>query len=231
MPDLIETVDLPDPSVQYLVHPSDLPEARRQFRRAWALGVVANPAVGLWIAAIVWFASQNYVVPLIAGAAVSGIGALAHQFYLQQAWSFIPRKRQDRQRPTSLVWELSSSLVPAFLLAVALLLLVIRLDQPDVTAGVREFTFGTGVGTVVVLTLDLVIRLFRGRLRNVLLSLPGLTAALSIIVVAYLMLFTDAAQASSELSAAGALTMLVIGVFTMLWTHLKSPWRVRDRAR
>ena len=221
MPDLTEIIDLPDPGVQPLVHPNDLPQARPLFRRAQILAVLANPAVGLWFAAIVWFAGHNYVVPLIAGSAVSGFGALAHRFYLQQAWSFIPRKRQDRDRPTSPTWELTSALVPALLLAVALVLVITRLDQPDVTAGVREFTFGTGAGTALVIVLDLAVRLLRSQVRGALLGLPGLCAVLVAMVVAYSTLFTDAAaQATSGLAVSGALTLLVIGVASTTWTHL-----------
>lgn len=221
MAELTEIVDLPDPAARSLVHPDDLPEARPAFRRAQLLGILANPAVGLCVAAIVWFASQNYVVPILAGAALSGFGALAHRFYWRQAWSFIPRKRQDRDRPVSPAWELSSALVPAAVLAVALVLVVLRLGQPDVDVGVREFTFGTGAGTTLLLVLDLVIRLLRGHARRAPLALPGLCAVLLAVSVGYATLFADApSQAVSGLAISGAVTMLGIGAVAAIGTSL-----------
>jgi hypothetical protein len=93
-------------------------------------------------AVILWFAGHNFLVPLIAGAAVLGFGQLAGRQYRDMAWAFIPRKRQDRRRPLPAPWELGAGLALAAVLAAVLLLVALRLDQPDVSGGVRAFTFG-----------------------------------------------------------------------------------------
>ena len=138
MNDLEELVDLPDPAVRPLVHPLDVREARKPFRTSWLIGALTSPAVGLSVATIIWFGTHSYVVPLIAGVAIVGLGALTGRVFQDQAWAFIPRRRQDRQRSLPLPWELGSALVLAAVLSVALLLLALRLDRPDVSAGVRE---------------------------------------------------------------------------------------------
>jgi hypothetical protein len=97
--DINELVDLPDPTTHPLVHPLDLPEARRPFRISWLIGALTGPPVAALAAVILWFASHNYLVPLIAGAAILGFGQLASRQYRDKAWAFIPRKRQDRRRP------------------------------------------------------------------------------------------------------------------------------------
>jgi hypothetical protein len=43
--DINELVDLPDPTTHPLVHPLDLPEARRPFRISWLIGTLTSPPV------------------------------------------------------------------------------------------------------------------------------------------------------------------------------------------
>jgi hypothetical protein len=63
------------------VHPLDLPRARRPFRISWLIGALTSPPVAALAAVIIWFASHNYLVPLIAGAAILGFGQLAGRVY------------------------------------------------------------------------------------------------------------------------------------------------------
>jgi hypothetical protein len=100
----------------------------------------------------------------------------AGRVYREQAWAFIPRKRQDRQRPLPMSWELGSGLALAVVLAVALLLATFRLDQPDVSVQVREFTFGMGAAAGLLVMVDFAAKLLGSRgpaLRRVLYPLPG----------------------------------------------------------
>jgi len=214
MNDINELVDLPDPAVYPLVHPLDLPQARRPYRTAWLLGALTSPPVGVLVAVIVWFASHNYLAPLIAGAAVIGLGQLASGVYQEQAWAFIPRKRQDRQRPLPVAWELGSGLALAALLAVALVLVAFRLDQPDVPAEVRELTFGMGAAAGLLVVADLAARLLRHRghtRRRVLYTLPGAVAVVASLGVAYGVLFGSAGPGSPATVLWGAAAMLAAG--------------------
>lgn len=58
-PQIPEIVDLPDPAVRPLVHPLDVPPARRLFRAATVVGALTGPYAGLGLAALVWFASAS----------------------------------------------------------------------------------------------------------------------------------------------------------------------------
>lgn len=180
-----EIVDLPDPAVQPLVHPLDLPEARKHFRRSWLIDSATGPGAAACLAALVWFASNSYVVPLIAGFAVLGFGRLACEYSAREAWAFIPRKRQDRTRLLPWTWRLGSGLALAVLLAAALVLTALRLDRPDVPESVRTFTFGMGVGFAAIVVGDQILRLIRRR-PEALGMLPGTVAVLGAVVFAYL---------------------------------------------
>lgn len=224
MNEITELVDLPDPAVQPLVHPLDLPGARRPFLVSWLIGTLTSPAVGLCIAAIIWFGSQSYVVPLIAGAAIIGLGAVASGVFRDQAWAFIPRKRQDRQRPLPLAWELGSALLLAALLALALLLVVFRLGQPDVAANVREFTFGMAAGVCLLVTADFLRRLRSHRgseLRRALFTLPAVVAVIGCTAIAYGVLFGWSRPGSSATMLWGAAAMLAAGAGVGVWKYVE----------
>ncbi|GII26212.1 hypothetical protein [Planosporangium mesophilum] len=215
MNDVTELVDLPDPAVQPLVHPLDLPEARRPFRISWLIAALTGPPVGLCVAALVWFASHSYVGPLLAGATLIGFGHLASRYFRAQAWEYIPRKRQDRQRPLPAAWELASGLVFAAALAAALLLLAYRLDRPDVAVEVREFTIGMGAAAAALVVIDFLGTLLR-RPRSALFTLPAVVAVVVSIAVAYAILL-DSARGPSATLWWGVGTMLVAGAGIGAW--------------
>lgn len=220
MNDVNELVDLPDPSAQPLVHPLDLPQARRPFRTSWLIGALTSPPVAALVAVIIWFTSRSYLVPLIAGAATVGLGRLASRFYEDQAWAFIPRRRQDRQRPLPALWELGAGLALAAVLAVALLLAAFRLDQPDVSVGVREFTFGMSAAAGLLVLADFAARLVRSRgreRRRVLYPLPGVVAVLGSLAAAYGVLFGSSGPSSPGTVLWGAAAMLVAGAVVGTW--------------
>ena len=75
MSDVTELVELPDPVTHPLVHPLDLPEARRPFRTAWLIGALTSPPVGALAAVIIWFASHDYASPVLAGFAAKLLGS------------------------------------------------------------------------------------------------------------------------------------------------------------
>lgn len=207
---ITELVDLPDPGAKWLVHPLDLTQARPAFRTAWLLGAMANPAVGVCVAAIVWFATSSVVVPLIVFAAVAGFGALARWQYAEQAWAHIPRNRQDRHRVLPLGWDLAAATFLAVTTAAALLLLAERLGQPDVPSGVRDFTIGAGAAVAALMVFDAVAHLFRSGRRAVLL-LPLTLVVLGVVAIASQHLYATTTPAPTTI-AWGAATMAAAGV-------------------
>jgi hypothetical protein len=228
---LTELVELPDPATHPLIHPLDLPQARRPFRTAWLIGALTSPPMGALAAVIIWFASHNYLVPLLAGAAIIGFGQLASRVYQEQAWAFIPRKRQDRQRPLPLSWELGSGLALAVVLALALLLVTFRLEQLDVSVQVREFTFGMAAAAGLLVLVDFAARLLGARgpaRRRVLFRLPGVLAVAGSLVVAYGVLFGSAGPGTPATVLWGAAAMLVAGAGVGIWKLVRRRSQLRE---
>ena len=155
--DIREEVDLPDPEVQRLVHPLDLPQARGQFRTAWLIGALTSVPVAALVAAIVAYATRNPAPPIIVFLALAVFGAMASRWHRERSWDYIPRKRQDRDRPLPRVWDIASSGVLALVFGIALLLIVFRLDDGDVSAEVLSFTFGMGAVAALLVVGDTVI--------------------------------------------------------------------------
>lgn len=212
--EMVEIVDLPDAAVQPLVHPLDLPEARRWFLRLWLLRVVTSCPVAVCVAGLVWFATQSYVAPLVAGGVLIAIGAVAGHYLSDCAWEYIPRRRQDRLRPLPVTWELGESILFALLLAAVVLLVAQRLGQPDVSVEVREVVFGMGAAVAVLVVVEFGGKLIlpRGRARRtVWFSLPSVLVVLGTVAVAYTILFGVAEPESLTLVVAGVAAMLIMG--------------------
>lgn len=172
--DIREEVDLPDPDVQPLVHPLDLPAARGPFRAGRIVAALTSLPVSALVAAIIAYASRNALPPIIAFLALVVLGAMASRWFTDRAWDHIPRKRQDRARPLPRTWELASAAVLALVLGVALLLIVFRLDDPDVPLTVRSYTFGMCVVAALLVVADAVAGLLRrSARRRALAGLPG----------------------------------------------------------
>ncbi len=221
MRELTELVDLPDVDTQPLVHPLDLHEARRPFRRAQLITALTNPAVGMCLAGVIWFASSSFLPPLIAAVAIIGFGALASHLAREEAWAFVPRKRQDRRRALPLAWDFGGAVVLAAVLAVALILVVVRLTQPDVSTEVRQFTFGMGAGTGLLMIGDVILRLLRKQGRRALLALPGLLAVAGSLAAAEFMLSGTLYSTTSPTVMLGLVTMLGIGVAVGAWKNFE----------
>lgn len=222
MNDIAELVDLPDPAGQPLVHPLDLPQARRLFRASWLITALTSTPVGLCAAAIVWFASRNYIVPLIAGAAIIGFGQLASRCYRDQAWAFIPRKRQDRQRPLPATWELMSGLVFAAVLATALLLVAFRLGRPGIAVEGREVAFGMSAAASLLIVVVFIGKLVRQRSderRRTLFTLPAVIAVVASVAVSYDVLLDSSGARPWATVWWGAAAMLVVGTGTGVWKY------------
>ncbi len=216
-----EVVNLPDEAEQPLVHPLDLPEARADFQRALLVEVFASPPVGLMVAGIIAVVSGNYVATLIAGATLIGFGALASAFFRREAWAYIPRRRQDRERAIPLAWELGAAMVRGTVLALAILLIALRLGRSDVTGDVREFTFGMSVAVVALMLAEIGWMVGRSRLRTALLKVPAVVAVAASLAAAYSIVFRDGAPGVTPLTVDGAVTMLVAGAAVGAWTLLK----------
>ncbi|SDJ83047.1 hypothetical protein SAMN04487820_102277 [Actinopolyspora mzabensis] len=227
MRELTELVDLPDADVQPLVHPLDLCEARRPFRRAQLITALTNPAMGVCLAAIVWFATHGFLPPLIMAAAIIAFGALASHLDRERAWAFIPRNRQDRHRTLPLSWDVGASVVLAAALAVVLILVAVRLGQSDVSTEVRRFTFGMAAGTALLMVGDAVTRVLRKQGRRALLGLPSLFAVAGSLAAATSHTLSGTPHSTTSPTVfLGLITMLGIGVLVGGWKYREHQHRV-----
>jgi hypothetical protein len=218
-----EMVTLPDPETQPLVHPLDLPEARTQFRRGWLVRSCTSLPVATLVAAVVAYAGRNAVGPIAVFVALVGFGTLAGRWFTDRAWDYIPRTRQDRDRPLPRLWDLASAAVLALALGVALLLIVFRLDRDDVPVEVRAFTFGMCAVAALLVVADAALGLVRpARRRRALAALPGVVVVAAATILAYAIWFDGAASAPELLW--GALTMVGAAVLvgaTRLWIRCR----------
>jgi hypothetical protein len=205
------------------VHPLDLPQARDQFRTAWLIGALTSVPVAALVAAIVAYATRSPIPPIIVFLALAVLGALASRWHRERSWDYIPRKRQDRDRPLPRLWDLASSGVLALVFGIALLLVVFRLDDGDVSADVLSFTFGMGAVAALLVLGDTVIGLIRpaGR-RRALAGLPGAVVVAGATVLAWVMWFDG--DIDTTLLLWGAVSMAAAGV-------LAGAGRLWDRRR
>jgi hypothetical protein len=222
--DIREEVDLPDPEVQPLVHPLDLPEARTQFRTGWLVGALTSLPVAALVAGIVGYLGHTAVAPIVIFVVLVVVGVIASRCYTDRAWDYIPRKRQDRGRPLPWLWDIASAGVLALVLGVALLLIVVRLGRDDVPIDVRSWTFGMCAVAALLVVTDAVIGLTRpaGR-RRALASLPGVAVVAVATILAYARWFDGNAGATGLLW--GALTMAgaaVLAGAARLWDRRRT---------
>ena len=220
MSDIAEIVDLPDRSVRPLVHPLDLAEAASPYRAAWLIELLTGPPVGLAIGALIWALTGNLIVGLIAALPVVAIGSYASRARRDEAWAFVPRNRQDRGRVLPNAWELTAGIVDGAAVVAVAALVAERLGQPDISVGIREFTFGAGLAVVVLAALDLGSSLVNGRgtfVGRPRFGVPILLALVFAVAIAATVLFGGMGLRVTLTMLLGAASILVAGAVYLGW--------------
>ncbi|MEU1396412.1 hypothetical protein ABZ403_10165 [Micromonospora zamorensis] len=209
-----EIVVLPDPEVQPLVHPLDVPEARRLIRGSRVVVAVTSPPTALLLAALIGYAGRSFVVPAVVFAVLVVVGTLAGRWLADRAWDYIPRSRQDHARPLPQRWEVASAAVLALILGVALLVIVFRLGHVDVSLDIRSFSYGMCAIVALLVVADAVTGLLRrAARRRAVAALPGVVVVTGVTLVAYPVWFDG--NASRSLLIQGAALMAVIAVLAL----------------
>jgi hypothetical protein len=220
MSEMEELVRLPDPLVQPLVHPVDLPETRGNYRFGWLVGVLAAPAVGLAVGVLAWRLGAGYVIPVVAGLSLVVIGAWVRRARMDDAWAHIPRRRQDRERVLPRTWELADGIVSAVAIIVAAALAAPALVTPDIPAGVREFVLGAAAAVAVLVAIDLIasITLRRGSfVGRPWYALPIVVGVVVAAVIGASVLGTPGTSLLTRDAGLGAVMMLAVGAAIAAW--------------
>ncbi|HKW06637.1 MAG TPA: hypothetical protein VJS19_03610 [Candidatus Dormibacteraeota bacterium] len=226
-----EVVELPNVNQQLLVHPLDVADARGMFRNAWLIAELTSPAAALGVAAVIWYLSGSFVIPLIAAVVLVVAGTLSTTLLRAESWAFIPRRRQDRSRPLPGTWQLSSGLLVGSLLVVSVVLVSLRLAESGVPNDVRELTFGMAVGAGLIVAIDLLARMRRpSSVTTPMSAIPVVFALVSCVAIAYRALFGSGAFVVDGLAVWGAFTMIAVGAVYALWPRIAGR-RGRDRGR
>jgi len=216
---ITETVTLPDPELQPLVHPLDLPDARRDFRLAYWIRVFTSPGTALVITAITWFYDASWIRPVLTFSVLVILGHFAAAWSDRQAWSFIPRKRQDRDRPLPFEWEFTAALIRASLLGIGIAVLVsqLSLGRSAIDEGVNEYIVGMGAVAAVLSLVVVIVRLVReSNKRAVAFTIPPTVAVLLGAGFAYWTLFREYEPSWSDVIT-GGLIMLGAGILVGIW--------------
>lgn len=117
--------------------------------------------------------------------------------------------------------EIFSELVFAVFLAVALLLIVVRLNRSDVSPDIRDFTLGAGAAVGLLMVGDFVGRLVSHG-KRAWLMLPGVLAVVGAIAVSYIVAFSPSDAGVPANLWWGVATMLGVAVPIAAWRSLQS---------
>jgi hypothetical protein len=232
MVDVTELVELPDLATRPLVHPLDLTETSDRYRFGWLIGVFTSPAVGLLVGVIAWRLGAGYVVPVIAGLSLVGLGALASRFQRDETWAYIPRRRQDRGRAMPPAWELVAGVVSGAAIVLAATLASPELDAPGVPVEVREFIAGGAAALAVLVGIDVAssATLRRGSyVGRPWFALPIVVAVIAAVVVASSVILPPRASLLTTNGLLGCAMMLLVGLTAAIWQSVRAR-RVADPA-
>ena len=210
-----EEIELPDPAVQPLVHPLDVPAARRTFAASWWLERLASPAIFFAVASALWATSNNFITPIVAPLIIMVCAYFASHYQSGEAWAYIPRKRHDHQRRVPTAWSAAHDITRTMLLCIGLILLLGWMIAQDFPPEVRSYAIGMGIGIVLIMAGNLVWNLMHPRpWRDA--SAPRSAQYVSLIITMGTLLYASIAL---PLSADLRLMETIIGVAIMLAIH------------
>ncbi|WP_309074191.1 hypothetical protein [Paenarthrobacter sp.] len=157
-----EKVQLPDPETQFLVHPVDLPGARKEFLMGWWLGIVATPQVYTAFLAFFWAVSNNYVTPVLVPLVLVVVAGWISSKLTRGAWDYIPRKRHDKERRMTGM-TIAASLITSLALFAGLLVFMAWAVSQQMVPGFSAYPLGMGTAIVLIMAGELVVKLVRRR--------------------------------------------------------------------
>ncbi|MGP4032088.1 hypothetical protein [Pseudarthrobacter sp. 1C304] len=160
-----EQVQLPDPEQHFYVHPLDLPGARKEYLTGWWLGIAATPQVFTALLAALWAISNNRVTPIVVPLLLTVMAGFVSARLTRAAWDYIPRRRHDTQRRPARLGA-TAAVVKALSLLAGLVIFILWAGAQGFTGSFSSYPLGMGAALVLILALDLVVGLSRGRTRD-----------------------------------------------------------------
>lgn len=222
-----EHVDLPDEDRQRLVHPMDLPDARRSYVRSLWLREAASPQFFFLLAALLWAVSNNFITPLAAPLSTAIFAALAARNAERDSWSYIPRWRHDLARETPGTWVIAGAAFRAGALFLGLAVICIRAAALPLPEGVAAWTVGSGAAVAVLMGLELVWALRTARANGervrVWPQVFTLAAVIGAVALAVAVLSGEGTGWRLQEVAAGA--AVIVGVQVIWWISQARPRR------
>lgn len=228
-----ETVALPDSTEQLLVHPMDMTDSRKPFVASWWFSILAMPTVVFFFAALLWIVSNNYVTPIVVPIALAVFAGLLSAYLRNEAWAYIPRKRQDLQRRVPTRWIVFRSVVSTASLLAGLVSLTLWLVERELDAGVLGYILGSALGIVLLMLIGLLWTAFapsrlRAELDSWTLQLTRLIAVGAAVAVGCLIVGQRYDIADFDISSALIGAVVIIAVQVIWW--LASLWLSRKAA-
>ena len=226
MNDLHEAVTLPDPAVKRLLHPTDLPEARKLYLRGWWFGRLCSLPIVVALGAVVWALTGNLFAALAAPISTFTVGFAASRWHQARAWDFIPRKRQDSNGADP--WQLVAAALNAVALLVTAGAITLTITAAPIPPGVVAYAVGSGIGVAALQIAEIVLAA-RNRQNSSMASQVILLAAVIAASVLVAVLGGVAwGPGAYALTAAGFVTLLLAYA---LWSSLFAQRGRQDKER
>jgi len=143
-----ETVPLPDPDVQPLVHPDDVPPARELWHRAWLFSLAGSGCALFLLGAVAWALTGSWLPPTATVLSVGAVAWFSQRRLSEAAWDHIPQRRQDRARPETARRLVASHLLDAGALAAGAVALAVWADRAGQHPGLRTWFLWAGAALV-----------------------------------------------------------------------------------
>lgn len=161
MNEMHEAVPLPDPEIQPLLHPLDVPEAAVLYRRGWWFGRLCSVPLAVAVGAVVWLLSGSVIAAVLAPLTLFVVGLIARRWFLARAWDYIPRKRRRTDgAPTRRLW---AAAIDAVALVIAAAAFASAAVSAGTSSGVGAFVLGAASAVAVVQLGEILLLARRGR--------------------------------------------------------------------
>lgn len=134
-----------------LIHPLEIPAARRAYLAATALALLSSPVLLVAVMFLLWSVSDNPATPVLAPAWTLVLASLGERRYRSEAWAHIPRRRQDGARHDPAALSAVAAGVPPLCLAAAGWTFVQALETHPVAAAAAPLAAGAAAALAGVL--------------------------------------------------------------------------------